>query len=59
MMFKTRIFCASFIKKKKKKKKQDERLPYPMIQTGNSCAIPQHEFKRYFKGAEEPIKAIF
>ena len=61
MMFKTRIFFASFIKKKKKKKKKkkDERLPYQMIQTGNNCATPQHEFKRYFKGAEKPIKAIF
>ena len=30
-----------------------------MVQTGNNCETPQHDFKRYFKGAEKPIKAIF
>ena len=30
-----------------------------MVQTGNNCATPQYDFKRYFKGAEKLIKAIF
>ena len=37
----------------------NERLPYQMIQRGNNWATLQHGFKRYFKGAEKPMKAIF